>query len=543
MAKELKYGVEAREALKKGVDQVVKAVSITLGPKGRNVVIDKSYGAPQIINDGVTIAKEIELKDEFENMGAQLVKEVASKTNDVAGDGTTTATVLAGALIDEGFKNLAAGANPIILRKGIKKAVDTVVESIKKQSTPVGGKDQIAKVAAISSGDEEVGTMVADAMEKVSKDGVITIEESKTMKTELDLVEGMKFDRGYLSPYMCTDMEKMECNLEDPYIFITDKKISNIQDILPLLEEVVKSGSKLLIIAEDIEGEALTTLIVNKLRGTFNVCAVKAPGYGDRRKEMLQDIAILTGGKVISEELGLELKKATMADCGKSKSVKITKDDTIIVDGLGDKQMIKDRVGQIRAQISTTTSDFDKEKLQERLAKLAGGVAVIKVGATTETEMKEAKLRMEDALNSTRAAVEEGIVAGGGSAYIHAIPEVEKLVASLEGDEKTGAKVVLKALTAPLYTIATNAGYDGSVVVEKVKHEKDGVGFDAYKEEYVDMVKSGIIDPAKVTRSAIQNASSIAASLLTTESVVADIKEPTPPMPAGGGMGGMGGMM
>ena len=543
MAKELKYGVEARDALKKGVDQVVKAVSITLGPKGRNVVIDKSYGAPQIINDGVSIAKEIELKDEFENMGAQLVKEVASKTNDVAGDGTTTATVLAGALIDEGFKNLAAGANPIVLRKGIRKAVDTVVESIKKQSTPVGGKDQIAKVAAISAGDDEVGNMVADAMEKVSKDGVITIEESKTMKTELDLVEGMKFDRGYLSPYMCTDMEKMECTLEDPYIFITDKKISNIQDILPLLEEVVKSGSKLLIIAEDIEGEALTTLIVNKLRGTFNVCAVKAPGYGDRRKEMLQDIAILTGGKVISEELGLELKKATIADCGKSKSVKITKDDTIIVDGLGDKQMIKDRVGQIRAQISQTTSDFDKEKLQERLAKLAGGVAVIKVGATTETEMKEAKLRMEDALNSTRAAVEEGIVAGGGSAYIHAIPDVEKLVNTLEGDEKTGAKVVLKALTAPLHKIAENAGLDGSVVVEKVKNEKEGMGFDAYKEEYVDMVKSGIIDPAKVTRSAIQNAASIASSLLTTESVVADIKEPTPPMPAGGGMGGMGGMM
>ncbi|MBR1455389.1 MAG: chaperonin GroEL [Lachnospiraceae bacterium] len=543
MAKELKYGVEAREALKKGVDQVVKAVSITLGPKGRNVVIDKSYGAPQIINDGVSIAKEIELKDEFENMGAQLVKEVASKTNDVAGDGTTTATVLAGALIDEGFKNLAAGANPIVLRKGIRKAVDTVVESIKKQSTPVGGKDQIAKVAAISSGDDEVGNMVADAMEKVSKDGVITIEESKTMKTELDLVEGMKFDRGYLSPYMCTDMEKMECTLEDPYIFITDKKISNIQDILPLLEEVVKSGSKLLIIAEDIEGEALTTLIVNKLRGTFNVCAVKAPGYGDRRKEMLQDIAILTGGKVISEELGLELKKATIADCGKSKSVKVTKDDTIIVDGLGDKQMIKDRVGQIRAQISQTTSDFDKEKLQERLAKLAGGVAVIKVGATTETEMKEAKLRMEDALNSTRAAVEEGIVAGGGSAYIHAIPDVEKLVNGLDGDEKTGAKIVLKALSAPLHKIAENAGYDGSVVVEKVKSEKEGIGFDAYKEEYVDMVKSGIIDPAKVTRSAIQNAASIAASLLTTESVVADIKEPTPPMPAGGGMGGMGGMM
>lgn len=543
MAKELKYGVEAREALKKGVDQVVKAVSITLGPKGRNVVIDKSYGAPQIINDGVSIAKEIELKDEFENMGAQLVKEVASKTNDVAGDGTTTATVLAGALIDEGFKNLAAGANPIVLRKGIKKAVDTVVDSIKKQSTPVGGKDQIAKVAAISAGDEEVGNMVADAMDKVSKDGVITIEESKTMKTELDLVEGMKFDRGYISPYMCTDMEKMECSLEDPYIFITDKKISNIQDILPLLEEIVKSGSKLLIIAEDIEGEALTTLIVNKLRGTFNVCAVKAPGYGDRRKEMLQDIAILTGGKVISDELGLELKKATIADCGKSKSVKITKDDTIIVDGLGDKQMIKDRVGQIRAQISQTTSDFDKEKLQERLAKLAGGVAVIKVGATTETEMKEAKLRMEDALNSTRAAVEEGIVAGGGSAYIHAIPEVEKLVNTLEGDEKTGAMVVLKALSAPLHKIAENAGHDGSVVVERVKNEKTGVGFDAYNEKYVNMVDSGIIDPAKVTRSAIQNAASIASSLLTTESVVADIKEPTPPMPAGGGMGGMGGMM
>ena len=543
MAKELKYGVEAREALKKGVDQVVKAVSITLGPKGRNVVIDKSYGAPQIINDGVSIAKEIELKDEFENMGAQLVKEVASKTNDVAGDGTTTATVLAGALIDEGFKNLAAGANPIVLRKGIKKAVDTVVDSIKKQSTPVGGKDQIAKVAAISAGDEEVGNMVADAMDKVSKDGVITIEESKTMKTELDLVEGMKFDRGYISPYMCTDMEKMECSLEEPYIFITDKKISNIQDILPLLEEIVKSGSKLLIIAEDIEGEALTTLIVNKLRGTFNVCAVKAPGYGDRRKEMLQDIAILTGGKVISDELGLELKKATIADCGKSKSVKITKDDTIIVDGLGDKQMIKDRVGQIRAQISQTTSDFDKEKLQERLAKLAGGVAVIKVGATTETEMKEAKLRMEDALNSTRAAVEEGIVAGGGSAYIHAIPEVEKLVNTLEGDEKTGAMVVLKALSAPLHKIAENAGHDGSVVVERVKNEKTGVGFDAYNEKYVNMVDSGIIDPAKVTRSAIQNAASIASSLLTTESVVADIKEPTPPMPAGGGMGGMGGMM
>lgn len=543
MAKELKYGVEAREALKKGVDQVVKAVSITLGPKGRNVVIDKSYGAPQIINDGVSIAKEIELKDEFENMGAQLVKEVASKTNDVAGDGTTTATVLAGAIIDEGFKNLAAGANPIILRKGIKKAVATVVEAIKKQSTPVSGNGQIAKVAAISAGDEEVGKMVAEAMDKVSKDGVITIEESKTMKTELDLVEGMKFDRGFLSPYMCTDMEKMEVALEDPYILITDKKISNIQDILPLLEEIVKTGAKLLIIAEDIEGEALTTLIVNKLRGTFNVCAVKAPGYGDRRKEMLQDIAILTGGNVISTDLGLELKNATVKDCGKAKSVKIDKDNTIIVDGCGKKADIKDRVAQIKAQIAQTTSDYDKEKLQERLAKLAGGVAVIKVGATTETEMKEAKLRMEDALNSTRAAVEEGIVAGGGSVYIHAIPEVKKLVDTLDGDEKTGARVVLKALESPLKTIANNAGFDGAVVVERVKNEKAGVGFDAYNEDYVDMVKAGIIDPAKVSRSAIENAASIASSLLTTESVVANIKEPTPPMPAGGGMGGGMGMM
>ena len=543
MAKELKYGVEAREALKKGVDQVVKAVSITLGPKGRNVVIDKSYGAPQIINDGVSIAKEIELKDEFENMGAQLVKEVASKTNDVAGDGTTTATVLAGAIIDEGFKNLAAGANPIILRKGIKKAVATVVEAIKKQSTPVSGNGQIAKVAAISAGDEEVGKMVAEAMDKVSKDGVITIEESKTMKTELDLVEGMKFDRGFLSPYMCTDMEKMEVALEDPYILITDKKISNIQDILPLLEEIVKTGAKLLIIAEDIEGEALTTLIVNKLRGTFNVCAVKAPGYGDRRKEMLQDIAILTGGNVISTDLGLELKNATVKDCGKAKSVKIDKDNTIIVDGCGKKADIKDRVAQIKAQIAQTTSDYDKEKLQERLAKLAGGVAVIKVGATTETEMKEAKLRMEDALNSTRAAVEEGIVAGGGSVYIHAISDVKKLVDTLDGDEKTGARVVLKALESPLKTIANNAGFDGAVVVEKVKNEKAGVGFDAYNEDYVDMVKAGIIDPAKVSRSAIENAASIASSLLTTESVVANIKEPTPPMPAGGGMGGGMGMM
>lgn len=542
MAKEIKYGVEAREALKKGVDQVVKSVGITLGPKGRNVVIDKSYGAPQIINDGVTIAKEIELQDPFENMGAQLVREVASKTNDVAGDGTTTATVLAGAIISEGIKNLAAGANPIVLRKGIKKAVDATVDSIKKQSTPIAGKEQIARVAAISAGDDEVGNMVADAMEKVSKDGVITIEESKTMKTELELVEGMKFDRGYISPYMCSDMEKMECNLEDPYILITDKKISNIQDILPLLEEIVKTSSKLLIIAEDIEGEALTTLIVNKLRGAFNVCAVKAPGYGDRRKEMLQDIAILTGGQVISEEVGLELKNANIQMCGRSKSVKITKDDTIIVDGLGDKQVIKDRVGQIRAQISNTTSDFDKEKLQERLAKLSGGVAVIRVGATTETEMKEAKLRMEDALNATRAAVEEGIVGGGGSAYIHAISDVSKVVESLEGDEKTGGKIVLKALEAPLHTIAENAGLDGSIIVEKVKNEKDGIGFDAYKEEYVDMVKSGILDPAKVTRSALQNAASIASSLLTTESVLANIKEKEPAMPAGG-MGGMGGMM
>ena len=542
MAKELKYGVEAREALKKGVDKVVSAVGITLGPKGRNVVIDKSYGAPQIINDGVSIAKEIELKDEFENMGAQLIKEVASKTNDVAGDGTTTATVLAGAIIDQGFKNLAAGANPIILRKGIKKAVDCAVESFKKQSNPINGKEQITRVAAISAGDDKVGELIADAMEKVSKDGVITIEESKTMQTELEVVEGMKFDRGYLSPYMSTDTEKMECVLEDPYILITDKKISNIQDILPLLEEVVKTGAKLLIIADDIEGEALTTLIVNKLRGTFNVCAVKAPGYGDRKKEMLQDIAILTGGKVISDELGTELKNVNIAMCGKSKSVKVTKDDTIIVDGLGDKQEIKDRIGQIRAQISNTTSEFDKEKLQERLAKLSGGVAVIKVGATTETEMKEAKLRLEDALNATRAAIEEGIVSGGGVAYIKAIPDIKKLVDTLDGDEKTGARIILTSLEAPLRTIANNAGLDGSVVVEKVKSEKEGVGFDAYNETYVDMIKSGILDPAKVTRSALQNAASIASSLLTTESVIADIKEPQPAMPQGG-MGGMGGMM
>ncbi len=537
MAKEIKYGVEAREALKKGVDQVVKAVGITLGPKGRNVVIDRSYGSPQIINDGVSIAKEIELQDEFENMGAQLVREVASKTNDVAGDGTTTATVLAGAIISEGMKNLAAGANPIILRKGIKKAVDVAVDSIKKQSTPISGKEQIARVAAISAGDDEVGNMVADAMEKVTKDGVITIEESKTMKTELELVQGMKFDRGYISPYMCTDMEKLECNLDNPYILITDKKISNIQDILPVLEQT--KSERLLIIAEDIEGEALTTLILNRIRGILNVCAVKAPGYGDRRKEMLQDIAVLTGGQVISDEVGIELKNANIDMCGRSKSVKITKDDTIIVDGLGDKQVIKDRIGQIRAQISNTTSDFDKEKLQERLAKLAGGVAVIKVGATTETEMKEAKLRMEDALNATRAAVEEGIVAGGGATYIHAMSEVAKVVDKLDGDEKTGASIILKALEAPLRTIANNAGLDGSVIVEKVKNEKEGMGFDAYKEEYVDMVKAGILDPAKVTRSALQNASSIGSSLLTTESVLANIKEKEPAMPQGG-MGGMG---
>ncbi|MDO5563966.1 MAG: chaperonin GroEL [Eubacteriales bacterium] len=542
MAKELKFGVEARAALEAGVNKVVQAVGVTLGPKGRNVVLDKSYGSPQIINDGVTIAKEIELEDSFENMGAQLVKEVAQKTNDVAGDGTTTATVLAGAIIHEGIRNLAAGANPIILRKGIKQAVDKTVESIKEQSEPVKGREQIARIAAISASDDQVGEMIAEAMEKVSKDGVITIEESKTMKTELDLVEGMQFDRGFLSPYMCTDTEKMECILEDPLIFLTDKKISNIQDILPLLEEVVKAGQKLLIIAEDIEGEALTTLIVNKLRGTFNVCAVKAPGYGDRRKEMLQDIAILTGGEVCSEELGRELKDAKMSMCGKAKSVKITKEDTVIVDGLGDKQQIKDRIGQIRAQIAQTTSDFDKEKFQERLAKLSGGVAVIKVGATTETEMKEAKLRMEDALNATRAAVEEGVISGGGTAYIRAIPEVKKLVESLSGDEKTGAQIILKALEAPLFTIAQNAGLDGSIVVEKVKNDKGNQGFDAYKETYTDMIKSGIIDPAKVTRSAIQNAASIASSLLTTEGVVATIKEKEPALPAGG-MGGMGGGM
>ena len=539
MAKEIKYGIEARKALEEGVNKLANTVRVTIGPKGRNVVLDKSYGAPLITNDGVTIAKDIELEDAFENMGAQLVKEVAAKTNDVAGDGTTTATVLAQAMINEGMKNLAAGANPIVLRKGMKKATDCAVEAIAHMSEKVTGKDQIAKVAAISAGDEEVGQMVADAMEKVSNDGVITIEESKTMKTELDLVEGMQFDRGYISAYMATDMEKMVAELDNPYILITDKKISNIQEILPLLEQIVQSGSKLLIIAEDIEGEALTTLIVNKLRGTFQVVAVKAPGYGDRRKEMLQDIAILTGGKVISEELGYELKDATLDDLGRAKSAKITKENTVIVDGMGAKEDIAGRVNVIKAQLEETTSEFDKEKLQERLAKLAGGVAVIRVGAATETEMKEAKLRMEDALNATRAAVEEGIISGGGSAYIHAAKKVAELVKDLEGDEKTGAKVVLKAMEAPLFHIAANAGLEGSVIINKIKESEVGVGFDAYNETYVNMIEAGIIDPVKVTRSALQNATSVASTMLTTESVVADIKEDAPAMPAGGaGMGG-----
>ena len=539
MAKELKYGADARAALESGVNQLANTVRVTLGPKGRNVVLDKSFGAPLITNDGVTIAKEIELEDAFENMGAQLVKEVATKTNDVAGDGTTTATVLAQAMVNAGMKNLAAGANPIILRKGMKKATDCAVEAIAKMSSKVNGKEHIARVAAISAGDEEVGKLVADAMEKVSGDGVITIEESKTMQTELDLVEGMQFDRGYISAYMATDMDKMEAVLDNPYILITDKKISSIQEILPLLEQIVQSGAKLLIIAEDVEGEALTTLIVNKLRGTFNVVAVKAPGYGDRRKAMLEDIAILTGGQVISEELGLDLKETTMAQLGRAKSVKIQKENTVIVDGEGDKNAINARINQIKGQIEETTSDFDKEKLQERLAKLAGGVAVIRVGAATETEMKEAKLRLEDALAATRAAVEEGIICGGGSAYIHASKEVSKLADSLEGDEKTGAQIVLKALEAPLYHISANAGLEGSVIINKVRESEVGVGFDALKEEYVDMVKAGILDPAKVTRSALQNATSVASTLLTTESVVANIKEETPAMPAGGGMGGM----
>ena len=541
MAKEIKYGIEARKALEEGVNKLANTVRVTIGPKGRNVVLDKSYGAPLITNDGVTIAKDIELEDAFENMGAQLVKEVAAKTNDVAGDGTTTATVLAQAMINEGMKNLAAGANPIVLRKGMKKATDCAVEAIAHMSEKVTGKDQIAKVAAISAGDEEVGQMVADAMEKVSNDGVITIEESKTMKTELDLVEGMQFDRGYISAYMATDMDKMEAVLDNPYILITDKKISNIQEILPILEQIVQSGAKLLIIAEDIEGEALTTLIVNKLRGTFNVVAVKAPGYGDRRKEMLKDIAILTGGQVISEELGLELKDTTMDMLGRAKSVKVQKENTVIVDGEGAKEDIDARVAQIKAQLEETTSEFDKEKLQERLAKLAGGVAVIRVGAATETEMKEAKLRMEDALNATRAAVEEGVVSGGGSAYIHASKKVAELVKTLSGDEKIGAQIILKALEAPLFHIAYNAGLEGAVIINKVRESEVGTGFDAYKEEYVNMIDAGILDPAKVTRSALQNATSVASTLLTTESVVANIKEDAPAMPAGGA--GMGGMM
>jgi len=539
MAKEIKYGAEARAALEKGANKLADTVKVTLGPKGRNVVLDKSYGAPLITNDGVTIAKEIELEDAFENMGAQLVKEVATKTNDVAGDGTTTATVLAQAMIREGMKNLAAGANPIILRKGMKKASDVAVKAIEEMARKVDGKNQIARVAAISAGDEEVGDLVADAMEKVSNDGVITIEESKTMKTELDLVEGMQFDRGYISAYMATDMDKMEAVLENPYILITDKKISNIQEILPILEQIVQSSAKLLIIAEDVEGEALTTLIVNKLRGTFSVVAVKAPGYGDRRKEMLQDIAILTGGKVISEEVGLDLKETTMEMLGRAKSVKVQKENTIIVDGEGEKEEISSRIAQIRAQIEETTSDFDKEKLQERLAKLAGGVAVIRVGAATETEMKENKLRMEDALAATKAAVEEGIIQGGGSAYIHASKKVVELAATLEGDEKTGANIILKALESPLFCITENAGLEGSVIVSKVREQAPGIGFDALKEEYVDMVEAGILDPAKVTRSALQNATSVASTLLTTESVVANIKEETPAMPAGAG-GGMG---
>ncbi len=538
MAKEIKYGAEARAALEAGVNQLANTVRVTLGPKGRNVVLDKSFGAPLITNDGVTIAKEIELEDAFENMGAQLVKEVATKTNDVAGDGTTTATVLAQAMINEGMKNLAAGANPIILRKGMKKATEAAVEAIGAMSSKVNGKDHIAKVAAISAGDVEVGNMVADAMEKVSNDGVITIEESKTMKTELDLVEGMQFDRGYISAYMATDMDKMEAVLDDPFILITDKKISNIQDLLPILEQVVQSGAKLLIIAEDIEGEALTTLIVNKLRGTFSVVAVKAPGYGDRRKAMLEDIAILTGGQVVSDELGLDLKEVSLTDLGRAKSVKVQKENTVIVDGNGDKAAISARVNQIKQQITETTSDFDREKLQERLAKLAGGVAVIRVGAATETEMKESKLRMEDALAATKAAVEEGIISGGGSAYIHASKKVAELSATLEGDEKTGANVVLKALEAPLFYIAANAGLEGAVIINKIRESEIGIGYDALNDKYVDMVEAGILDPAKVTRSALQNAVSVAATLLTTESVVANIKEDAPAMP-NPGMGGM----
>ena len=539
MAKDLKYGVDARKALEAGVNKLADTVRVTIGPKGRNVVLDKQFGAPLITNDGVTIAKEIELEDPFENMGAQLVKEVATKTNDVAGDGTTTATVLAQAMIHEGMKNLEAGANPIVLRKGMKKATDKAVEAIAAMSSKVSGKHQMARVAAISAGNDEVGDMVADAMEKVANDGVITIEESKTMQTELDVVEGMQFDRGYISAYMATDTEKMEAVLDDPYILITDKKISNIQEILPVLEQLVQSGKKLLIIAEDIEGEALTTLVLNKLRGTFTAVGVKAPGYGDRRKAMLQDIAILTGGTVVSEEVGLELKDTTIEMLGRAKSVKVQKESTVIVDGMGDKAAIADRIKTIKAEIENTKSEFDKEKLQERYAKLSGGVAVIRVGAATETEMKEAKLRMEDALAATRAAVEEGIICGGGSAYIHASKEVAKLVDTLEGDEKTGGKVILKALEAPLFHIAANAGLEGAVIINKVRESEAGVGFDAYNEKYVNMVDAGILDPAKVTRTALQNATSVASTFLTTEACVANIKEETPAAPAGGGMGMM----
>ena len=542
MSKLIMRGDEARKALQAGVDQLADTVKITLGPKGRNVVLDKKYGAPLITNDGVSIAKEVELPDPFENMGAQLVKEVSTKTNDVAGDGTTTATLLAQAMIHEGLKNLAAGANPIVVKKGMAKAVEAAVAEVKKQAKKVDGSNDIARVGAVSSGDEEIGKLIADAMEKVSADGVITIEESKTAETYSEVVEGMMFDRGYITPYMVTDTEKMEAVVDDAYILITDKKISVISDILPILEQLVQSGKKLVIIAEDVEGEALSTLIVNRLRGTLNVVCVKAPGFGDRRKEMLQDIAILTGGQVISEELGYELKSATIDMLGRARQVKVTKENTTIVDGSGDKQAIKDRVSQIRAQIAVTTSDYDKEKLQERLAKLAGGVAVIKVGAATETEMKEKKLRIEDALNATRAAVEEGIVAGGGTAYVNAVPAVEKLIGKVEGDEKTGVKIIVNALQEPVRQIAKNAGVDGSVVLEKIKSSrKVGYGFDAYKEVYCDMIGAGIVDPAKVTRSALENAASVSSMVLTTEALVAD--KPEPPAPAApAGMGGMDGM-
>ena len=540
MSKLIMRGDEARKALQAGVDQLADTVKITLGPKGRNVVLDKKYGAPLITNDGVSIAKEIELPDPFENMGAQLVKEVSTKTNDVAGDGTTTATLLAQAMIHEGLKNLAAGANPIVVKKGMAKAVEAAVAEVKKQAKKVDGSNDIARVGAVSSGDEEIGKLIADAMEKVSADGVITIEESKTAETYSEVVEGMQFDRGYITPYMVTDTEKMEAVIDDAYILITDKKISVISDILPILEQLVQSGKKLVIIAEDVEGEALNTLIVNRLRGTLNVVCVKAPGFGDRRKEMLQDIAVLTGGTVVSEEVGLELKTATIDMLGRARQVKVTKENTTIVDGAGDATAIKDRVAQIRSQIANTTSDYDKEKLQERLAKMAGGVAVIKVGAATETEMKEKKLRIEDALNATRAAVEEGVVAGGGTIFVNVIPAVEALLNTVEGDEKTGVQIIAKALEAPIRQIAANAGLDGSVILEKVRNSgKLGYGFDAYKEEYCDMVAAGIIDPAKVTRSALENAASVSAMVLTTESLVADKPEPPAPAPAAPDMGGM----